>query len=85
MYDCAAHVSQHRAACGCDATGAGLIPTAARVVIRGKFSARQFGTIFQRWDCTLFQYIGELCRYLVMPSRIRRVPNTGSGCAAAMD
>jgi fatty-acyl-CoA synthase len=34
-------------------------------VIREKFSAREFWDDVVRWDCTLFQYIGELCRYLV--------------------
>lgn len=35
------------------------------VCIREKFSAREFWDDVVRWDCTLFQYIGELCRYLV--------------------
>jgi fatty-acyl-CoA synthase len=35
------------------------------VVIRERFSAQQFWTDVLRWDCTLFQYIGELCRYLL--------------------
>lgn len=35
------------------------------VVIREKFSARAFWDDIVRFDCTLFQYIGELCRYLV--------------------
>jgi fatty-acyl-CoA synthase len=35
------------------------------VVIREKFSASQFWSDILRWDCTLFQYIGELCRYLL--------------------
>lgn len=35
------------------------------VVIRDKFSAREFWDDVVNWDCTLFQYIGELCRYLV--------------------
>ena len=34
-------------------------------VIREKFSAREFWDDIARWDCTIFQYIGELCRYLV--------------------
>jgi fatty-acyl-CoA synthase len=37
----------------------------ASVVIRDGFSARAFWTDIIRWDCTLFQYIGELCRYLL--------------------
>jgi fatty-acyl-CoA synthase len=35
------------------------------VVIREKFSARQFWDDVVQWNCTLFQYIGELCRYLL--------------------
>jgi fatty-acyl-CoA synthase len=35
------------------------------VVIREKFSASQFWSDIIRWDCTMFQYIGELCRYLL--------------------
>jgi fatty-acyl-CoA synthase len=37
----------------------------ASVVIRDGFSARAFWSDIVRWDCTLFQYIGELCRYLL--------------------
>jgi len=36
------------------------------VVIRDKFSASQFWSDILRWDCTMFQYIGELCRYLLL-------------------
>ena len=39
--------------------------TAARSCMREKFSAREFWDDIVRCDCTLFQYIGELCRYLV--------------------
>jgi fatty-acyl-CoA synthase len=35
------------------------------VVIRERFSAKSFWNEIVRFDCTLFQYIGELCRYLV--------------------
>ncbi len=35
------------------------------VVIAEKFSAGRFWSEIARWDCTIFQYIGELCRYLV--------------------
>jgi fatty-acyl-CoA synthase len=34
-------------------------------VIAGKFSARRFWDDIRRWECTQFQYIGELCRYLL--------------------
>ncbi|MCT8974559.1 long-chain-acyl-CoA synthetase [Microbaculum marinisediminis] len=33
--------------------------------IREKFSARQFWDDVVAYDCTMFQYIGELCRYLL--------------------
>ena len=35
------------------------------VVLAEKFSASEFWHDVVRWDCTLFQYIGELCRYLL--------------------
>ena len=35
------------------------------VVIRETFSVRHFWSDVSRWDCTLFQYIGEFCRYLL--------------------
>jgi fatty-acyl-CoA synthase len=35
------------------------------VVIRERFSAKNFWSDIVKFDCTLFQYIGELCRYLV--------------------
>jgi len=34
-------------------------------VIADKFSVSRFWSEVARWDCTIFQYIGELCRYLV--------------------
>jgi fatty-acyl-CoA synthase len=37
----------------------------ASVVIRPRFSVSRFWDEVCAWDCTLFQYIGELCRYLV--------------------
>ena len=37
----------------------------ACVVLSDKFSAGAFWHDVVRWDCTLFQYIGELCRYLL--------------------
>ena len=35
------------------------------VVLREKFSASAFWSDIRRENCTLFQYIGELCRYLL--------------------
>jgi fatty-acyl-CoA synthase len=49
---------------GVVAIGAVLVRGGA-VVIRPRFSASRFWDDVVEWDCTLFQYIGELCRYLV--------------------
>jgi fatty-acyl-CoA synthase len=49
---------------GVQVPGATLI-AGGTVIIREKFSASQFWDDIVRWDCTLFQYIGELCRYLL--------------------
>ena len=46
------------------ATGAVLIGGGS-IVVRERFSATQFWADVARWECTLFQYIGELCRYLL--------------------
>ncbi|MGB6691533.1 MAG: long-chain-acyl-CoA synthetase [Terracidiphilus sp.] len=50
--------------------GGVLVPGAAlvgggSVVLQEKFSASQFWSDVARWDCTVFQYIGEFCRYLL--------------------
>jgi fatty-acyl-CoA synthase len=37
----------------------------ASVVLADRFSAGRFWADVGRFDCTLFQYIGELCRYLL--------------------
>jgi fatty-acyl-CoA synthase len=49
---------------GVVATGAVLV-NGGSVAVQEKFSASRFWDDVIRWDCTLFQYIGELCRYLV--------------------
>jgi len=49
---------------GVCATGSVLV-NGGSAAIRERFSAREFWDDVVRWDCTLFQYIGELCRYLV--------------------
>jgi fatty-acyl-CoA synthase len=61
MYDC---LPLYHTAGGLVATGA-LLVRGGSVVIREKFSAHEFWDDVVRWDCTCFQYIGELCRYLV--------------------
>jgi fatty-acyl-CoA synthase len=42
-----------------------MLTAGASVVLSDKFSAGSFWRDIARWDCTLFQYIGELCRYLL--------------------
>jgi fatty-acyl-CoA synthase len=61
MYNC---LPMYHSVGGVVATGAVLVGGGS-VVIRERFSARRFWDDIARWDCTLFQYIGELCRYLV--------------------
>ena len=65
MYDC---LPMYHTVGGVVATG-GVLVNGGSVVIRDKFSAHEFWNDIVRWDCTLFQYIGELCRYLIhMPT-----------------
>jgi fatty-acyl-CoA synthase len=61
MYDC---LPMYHSVGGIVAIGAVLVHGGS-VLIREKFSARQFWDDVAAFDCTLFQYIGELCRYLV--------------------
>jgi len=61
MYDC---LPMYHTTGGVVAIGA-LLVKGGSVVIREKFSASAFWDDVARHDCTMFQYIGELCRYLV--------------------
>ena len=61
MYDC---LPMYHSVGGIVALGAALAHGGS-VVVQERFSARQFWDDIARWDCSLFQYIGELCRYLV--------------------
>jgi fatty-acyl-CoA synthase len=61
MYDC---LPLYHSVGGVVATGATLLGGGA-VVIRARFSASDFWRDICEQRCTLFQYIGELCRYLV--------------------
>jgi fatty-acyl-CoA synthase len=61
MYDC---LPMYHSVGGVVATGSVLV-NGGSVFLREKFSAQQFWDDIRDWDCTLFQYIGELCRYLV--------------------
>jgi fatty-acyl-CoA synthase len=49
-----------------------MLTAGASVVLAESFSASGFWSDIVRFDCTLFQYIGELCRYLL------RVPTSDS-------
>jgi fatty-acyl-CoA synthase len=61
MYDC---LPLYHSVGGVVATGATLVGGGA-VVLRERFSAREFWRDLVEERCTLFQYIGELCRYLL--------------------
>jgi fatty-acyl-CoA synthase len=61
LYDC---LPLCHSAGGVAAIGAALVGGAS-VVIAEKFSASRFWDDIARWDCTVIQYIGELCRYLL--------------------
>jgi fatty-acyl-CoA synthase len=61
LYNC---LPMYHSVGGVLATGAVLV-AGGSVAIRERFSTRQFWDDVVRWDCTLFQYIGELCRYLL--------------------
>jgi fatty-acyl-CoA synthase len=65
LYNC---LPLYHSAGGVLATGAVLV-SGGSVVVRESFSASQFWNDVVRWDCTLFQYIGELCRYLLNAPR----------------
>ena len=71
IYNC---LPMYHSVGGVLATGAVLVGGGS-VVIRENFTARQFWSDISRWECTLFQYIGELCRYLL---RTERLPNETS-------
>jgi fatty-acyl-CoA synthase len=60
MYNC---LPMYHSVGGVQAPGAVLV-AGGTVVLRERFSASEFWSDILRHDCTLFQYIGELCRYL---------------------
>jgi len=59
-----------------------MLRTGASAVLVEKFSARTFWQDVARFDCTLFQYIGELCRYLLKaePSEFDSAHRLRLGC-----
>jgi len=61
MYNC---LPMYHSVGGVQAPGA-LLVRGGSVVLAEKFSARRFWPDIVRRDCTIFQYIGELCRYLL--------------------
>ena len=61
MYDC---LPMYHSVGGVLAPGA-LLAAGGSVVVAERFSASHFWSDVVRWDCTLVQYIGELCRYLL--------------------
>jgi fatty-acyl-CoA synthase len=61
MYNC---LPMYHSVGGVVATGATLVG-GGTVVVRERFSASHFWEDVRTQRCTLFQYIGELCRYLV--------------------
>jgi fatty-acyl-CoA synthase len=61
LYNC---LPMHHSVGGVVAVGAPLV-FGGSVAIAERFSARGFWHDVARWECTAFQYIGELCRYLI--------------------
>jgi fatty-acyl-CoA synthase len=61
MYNC---LPMYHSVGGVVAIGA-MLTAGGSVVIREKFSASKFWDDIAASECTVFQYIGELCRYLV--------------------
>ena len=61
MYNC---LPMYHSVGGVVALGSVLVHGGS-VVLRRKFSARAFWDDIARHECTLFQYIGELCRFLL--------------------
>jgi fatty-acyl-CoA synthase len=61
LYNC---LPMYHSVGGVVASGAVLV-AGGSVVVREKFSARAFWSDVAATRCTIFQYIGELCRYLL--------------------
>lgn len=61
LYDC---LPMYHSTGGVVAIGSMLV-SGGTVLIRDRFSASRFWDDVVRGECTIFQYIGELCRYLV--------------------
>jgi fatty-acyl-CoA synthase len=61
LYNC---LPMYHSVGGVVATGSVLVAGGAAVIAE-RFSAREFWNDISRFDCTMVQYIGELCRYLL--------------------
>ncbi|HEX7446704.1 MAG TPA: long-chain-acyl-CoA synthetase [Pirellulales bacterium] len=61
LYNC---LPMYHSVGGVLAPGA-MLAAGGSLVVRERFSASQFWSDIVRWRCTAFQYIGELCRYLL--------------------
>ena len=81
LYDC---LPMHHSVGGVVAIGAPLV-NGGSVAIAERFSARRFWDDVERWDCTAFQYIGELCRYLVAAPPRPAERRTSCGSRSATD
>ena len=46
--------------------------TAATMVLRRKFSAKHYFEDVRRYNVTVMQYIGELCRYLLTVPEVKK-------------
>jgi fatty-acyl-CoA synthase len=68
MYNC---LPMYHSVGGVVALGAILV-NGGSVVLRRRFSASRFWDDVAEYDCTVFQYVGELCRYLVNSPPQRR-------------
>jgi fatty-acyl-CoA synthase len=65
MYNC---LPLYHSVGGVVAIGATLV-RGGSAVIAERFSAQAFWDDVTRWDCTVVQYIGEMCRYLLAAPR----------------
>jgi fatty-acyl-CoA synthase len=82
MYNC---LPMYHSVGGVQAPGAVMVASGT-VVIRERFSASEFWNDIVRWDCTLFQYIGELCRYILhtAPSELETAHRIRLACGNGM-
>jgi fatty-acyl-CoA synthase len=65
MYNC---LPMYHSVGGVVAIGAMLV-AGGSVALHDGFSVSRFWDDIRNWNCTIFQYIGELCRYLVNSGR----------------